>query len=57
MAGSVSLLTQASAIASGVTRSIQATLSPNALAPQASHGLDEMNSTSDGAPSVNSIKP
>src|ERR1700704_908553 len=44
-----SLLKQAKAIASGVTRSIQATFSPNALAPQASHGFDDTNSTSVGA--------
>src|ERR1700733_15044843 len=43
-----SLLTQASAIASGVTRSIHATLRPKALAPQASHGFDDTNSTSAG---------
>src|SRR5215813_241938 len=47
--GTLSLSTQASAIASGVTRSIQATLSPNALAPQASQGLEETNSTFAGA--------
>ena len=35
--------------ASGVIRSIQATFSPNALAPQTSHGLDETNSASSGA--------
>ena len=39
---------QACAIASGVTRSIQATFRPNALAPQASHGFDDTNSTSAG---------
>src|SRR5215475_6278133 len=47
--GTLSLSTQASAIASGVTRSIQATLSPNALAPQASQGLEDTNSTLLGA--------
>src|SRR5437773_2720389 len=36
-----SFLTQASAIASGVTRSIQATLRPNALAPQASQRVGQ----------------
>src|SRR6266853_1608722 len=52
-----SLLTDASAIASGVTRSIQATFSPNALAPQASHGFDDTNSTSvGGTSSVASIR-
>src|ERR1700743_2059460 len=43
-----SLSTQASAIASALTRSIQATLSPKDLAPQASHGFDDTNSTSAG---------
>ena len=41
-------LSMAIAIASGVTRSIQATLRPKAFAPQASHGFDDMNRTSAG---------
>ena len=51
------LSTQARASISGVTRSIQATFSPNALAPQASHGFDETNRTSRGGMSnVDSIR-
>src|SRR6516165_3308811 len=40
---------QASAIASGVTRSIQAVLNPTDFAPIASHGFDETKRTSAGA--------
>src|SRR5689334_10945020 len=49
VSGASTALTSASAIASGETRSIQATLRPKALAPQASQGLEETNSTSAGA--------